>query len=81
MKLDYISLSTQANQMLLLGRTEDAINLLKYGLNQATKYKNQSFVEFYSGELHDIDKNHEIAICCKKTAVQLTKKKNIKLFF
>jgi len=79
--LDYISLSKEADKNFGLGKYEEAKALLEKGLSLAKKNGNKSFIEFFLGELQNIDSNYESAVFHHKNAVELAKKSKFKAFF
>jgi tetratricopeptide (TPR) repeat protein len=79
--LDYISLSKEADEKIDLGKYQEAKTFLEKGLSLAKKNRNKSFIEFFLGELENIDGNYELAIPHHKKAVELAKKIEFKAFF
>ena len=79
--MDYISLSKEADEKFGLGKYEEAKTLLEKGLSLARKNRNKSFIEFFLGELQNINGNYESAIPHHKKAVKLAKKIEIQSIF
>ena len=69
--LDYIELSKKADDEFDVGRIDEARTLLNKGLAQAKKKGNQPYIEFFSGELDNINGDYESAINHHKKAVEL----------
>ena len=79
--MDYISLSKEADEKFGLGKYEEAKILLEKGLSLAKKNRNTSFVEFFLGELENIDENYELALSHHKNALQLARRAEFRAFF
>lgn len=79
--MDYISLSKEADEKFILGKSDEAKTLLEKGLSLSRRYRNKSFIEFFLGEIEIINSNYELAIIHYKEAIKLTKNKKLKSFF
>ena len=76
--MDYIELSKKADDEFSVGRIKEARILLNKGLTQAKKKGDEPYIEFFLGELDNINEDFESTLNHHKKAVELDPKN---LFF
>ena len=69
--MDYIELSKKADEEFGADRIDEARTLLNKGLAQAKKKGDKTYIEFFLGELDNINGDYESAINHHKKAVEL----------